>query len=92
MKSYDPKKEYKHIIHLDANKLYVYATSKFLLRIGFKLIDTKEFDLNTFSSNNSKGCDPEGDLEYPKEIRELHNDYPFAPDKREIKTEMLCNY
>ena len=28
------------------------------------------------------------DLEYPKELRELDNDYPLAPDKTEIKREM----
>ena len=29
------------------------------------------------------------DLEYPKELRELHNDYLLAPNKRETKKEML---
>ena len=28
---------------------------------------------------------------YPKELRELHNDYHLAPDKKEIKN-MLRNY
>ena len=32
------------------------------------------------------------DLEYPKELRELHNDYPLAPDKTEIKRDMLSEY
>ena len=32
------------------------------------------------------------DLEYPKELRELHNDYLLAPNKREIKKEMLFKY
>ena len=34
----------------------------------------------------------QADLEYPKELRELHNDYPLAPDKMKIKREMLCDY
>ena len=29
------------------------------------------------------------DLEYPKEIQELHNNYPSAPDKIEIKWKMI---
>ena len=33
-------------------------------------------------------CVPEVDLEYPKEFRELHNDYPLAPGKIEIRREM----
>ena len=32
------------------------------------------------------------DLEYPKESRELDNDYPLAPDKTEIKREMLSEH
>ena len=34
----------------------------------------------------------EVDLEYRKELHQLHNDYPLAPDKIEIKEEMLSNY
>ena len=48
--------------------------------------------MNKYTSNSSKGCVLEVDLEYPKELRELHNDYPLAPDKIEIKREMLSNY
>ena len=88
-KSYDPKQESKHIIYLDANNLYGYAMSNFLPTGGFKWIDTKEFDLNKYTSNSLKGCVLEVDLEYPKALRELHNDYPLAPDKIEIKREML---
>ena len=32
------------------------------------------------------------ELEYPKALGELHNDYPLAPDKTEIKREMLPEY
>ena len=40
----------------------------------FKWIYSKEFDLNKYTSNSSKGCVVEVDLEYPKKLRELHND------------------
>ena len=66
--------------------------SKFLPRSGFKWIDPKEFDLNKYTSNSSKGCVLKVDLEYPKELQELHNDYPFAPDKTETKREILSGY
>ena len=33
----------------------------------------------------SKGCVLEADLEYPKALRELHNNYPLATDKNEKK-------
>ena len=91
-KTYDPKQESKHIIYLDANNLYGYTMSKFLPTIGFKWIDPKEFDLNKYTSNNSKVCAVEVDLEYPKELYELQNDYSFAPGKIEIKREMLSEY
>ena len=42
--------------------------SKFLPTSGFKWIDLNEFDLNKYTSNSSKGCVLEVDLEYSKEI------------------------
>ena len=66
LKSYAPKQELKHIIYLYVNNLYSYAMSKFLPISGFKWIDLKEFDLNKYTSNSSKGCVFEVDLEYPK--------------------------
>ena len=66
--------------------------SKFLPTSGFKWINPKDFDLNKYTSNSSKGCALEVDLEYPKELRELHNDYPLASDKIKIKREMLSDY
>ena len=48
--------------------------------------------MNKYTSNNFKGCVLEVDLEYPKELRELHNDFPLTPDKIEIKREMLSEY
>ena len=58
--------------------------SKFIPTSGFKWIDPKVFDLNKYGSNSSKRCVLEVDPEYPKELRELRNDYPFAPDKIEM--------
>ena len=91
LKSYDPKQESKHIIYLDANNLYDYAMSEFLSTNGLRWIDPKEFDLNKYTNNGSKGYILEIDLEYPKELRELHNDYPLAPDKIEIKGHFCSN-
>ena len=92
LKYYDPKQESKHIIYLDANNFYGYAMSKFFPTNGFKWIDPKEFDLNKYTSNISKGCVLKVDLEYPKELRELHNHYPLAPNKIEIIREVLSDY
>ena len=48
--------------------------SKFLPTSGFKRVDPKDFDLHKYTSNCSKGCVPQVHFEYPKELRELHND------------------
>ena len=50
LKSYDPKQDSKYIIYLDANHLYGYAMSNFLLIGKFKWIDPKEFDSSKSSS------------------------------------------
>ena len=68
---------------------------KFLPTSGFTWIDPKEFNLNKWTSNSSEGCVLEvswRNLEYPKELRELHNGYALAPDKIEIKRKMLSDY
>ena len=92
LKTYDPNQESKHIIYLDANSLYGYAMSKFLPTIGFEWSYPKEFDLNKYTRNNSKECVLKVDLEYPKELQESRNNYKLAPDKIEIKKEVLYEY
>ena len=59
--------------------------SNFFPTSGFKWIDPEEFDLNKYTSNSSKGCVLKVDVEYPKELHELHI-------KIEIKREMLSEY
>ena len=66
IKPYEPKQESKHITYSGANNLYNYAMSKLLPASGFKWIDLKEFDLNRYTSNSSKRCVLEVDLQYPK--------------------------
>ena len=56
--------------------------SKFFPISWFKWIDQKEFHLKKYAS--SKGCALEVDVEYPKELQEMQNDYPLAPDKTAI--------
>ena len=92
LKSYNPKQELKPIIYLDENNLYCYSVFKLLPTSGFKWIDLQEFDLEKDTNNSSKLWVLEINLKYPKELRKLHNDYPLAPEKTEIKKEMLSKY
>ena len=48
--------------------------------------------MNEYVNNSTKRCVLEVDLEYSKQLTELHNDYLLAPGKIEIKREMLSNY
>ena len=48
--------------------------------------------MSKYTSNSPKGCILEFDLEYPSEIKDLHNDGPLTPDKIEIKREVLSEY
>ena len=66
LKSYYPKQELKHIINLDTNNLYGYAKFNFFAASRLKWIDSKEYDLNKYTSNSSKGFALEVDLKYSK--------------------------
>ena len=48
--------------------------------------------MSKYTSNSSKGCVLEVDLEYSRELLKLLNGYSVAPDKIEIKREMLSEY
>ena len=67
LKSYNAKQESKHIC-FNANNSYGYAMSIFLLTTGVKLTNPQEFDLNKYTSNSSKRCVLEVDLEYQKKL------------------------
>ena len=65
LNSYIPKQGSKHI-YLDTNNLYGYTMSKFLPTSWYKWIDPKVLDLYKYTSNSSKECILEVDLQYPK--------------------------
>ena len=74
-----------YIQYLDANNLYGWAMSKPLPTHGFKWM--KDSELNIWEKTP---CILEVDLEYPKELHDLHNDYPLAPEQIEVnKTKKL---
>ena len=90
LRSYDPKKPTKYLTYLDKNNLYCYAMSKSLPMGSVKWWDCTKFNLDKYD-NSLRRCALEVDFEYPKELHELHNDYPLAPDKLETKREMLSD-
>ena len=51
-----------------------------------------KFDVMSISGKNSIGYFLEVDLEYPDGVHELHNDFPLAPQKLPVFSDMLSNY
>ena len=95
MKEYDEKAPSKYITYLDANNLYGWAMSQYLPTGGFRWMTEKQtnnIDLAKYNDNSKKGLILEVDLEYPKELHDLHNDYPLAAEKVKVNKDMLSSY
>ena len=96
-KDYNKKKPSKYIMYLDANNLYGWAMSQYLPTGGFKWMKQEhidKLDLGKYQEDSKKGLILEVDLEYPKELHDLHNDYPLGPEKVKVKVteDMLSDY
>ena len=79
----------KHLMYLDANNLYGDAMSKKLPTHGFKWLTSGEME-NLFNNQveqvwEKTPCILVVDLEYPENLHDLHNDYPFCPERVKCK-------
>ena len=85
------KKESSFKNYLDANSLYGLSMIQRLLYRNPKWDDKlTEDDIINYKNNNGRtGYILEVDLEYPKELHDLHNDYPLAPEVMNVKADML---
>ena len=104
---YEKSKMISHIMLLDCNNQYGWAMSQYLPYGGFKWVndleDTHAINLNTdieywregimsLQDEDSVGFIFEVDLEYAKELHDLHDTYPLAPEHVNIKEDMLSEY
>ena len=93
MEEYDEESPSKYIMYLDANNLYGWAMRQHLPTGNFRwMTDNKEInkiDLEKYKINGKKGLILKVDLEYPRELHDLHNDYPVAPEKAKVSKNML---
>ena len=86
---FNKKKLKKYLMYLDANNLYGDAMSKKLPTHGFKWLTSGEmeklFNNRVVQVWEKTPCILEVDLEYPENLHDLHNDYPFCPERVECK-------
>ena len=92
MKNYDKNKPSKYVVYLDENNLYGWAMQQSLPYGGFEWIDPEEYQLEKVSPDSSVGHILEVDLEYPVELHDDHNDYPFCPEHVVVTENMLSPY
>jgi len=90
---YNPDLPKKSIVYFDANNLYGYAMSQPLPDSNFQWVPpechpTVQQILN-LAVDDQRGFVFECDLRYPDHLHQLHNEYPLAPERMNIETEML---
>ena len=97
MKNYDENKESSYIQYLHSNNLCGWAMSEPLPVSGFEwLEDLSKIDedyIKNYDKDHDKGYILEVDVEYPKNLYDLHSDLPFLPERMKIdKCNMpVCN-
>ena len=90
---YDPNKPSTFISYLDRNNLDGWEMGEYLLYEGFKwLKNVDEFDVMSINEKSPVGHFLEVDLEHSDKLHELYNDYPLAPQKLAVSSDMLLKY
>ena len=73
--------------------LYGWTMNEYLLYCGFECLENiHNFDIMSINDKSPIGYFLEVDLEYPEELHELHNDFPLAPEKIAVSSDMLSKY
>ena len=93
MIDYDLNKQSTFITYLDKNNLYGWEMSEYLPYREFEwLRNVDKLDVMSINEKSDVEYISEVDLKYPKELYELHNDYPLAPEKLTVTIDILSNY
>ena len=89
MKDYDKNKESSYLEYWDVNNLYGWAISQKLLVDGFKQVENASQFNKEFPENYIEVSDEEyfleGDVLYPENLDEFHDDLPFLIEEMKIK-------
>ena len=86
---YDKNKASSYINYLDANNLYGLSMIQKLPYRSLRWDDKITEDDIINYDNGRTGYILEVGLEYSKELHDLHNDYPLAPEVMNVKSNML---
>ena len=88
MKNYDKNKKSSYIQNLDANNLYRWVMSQKLSVDGFEWKkDTLKFNedfIKNYDEGSGKGYILEVDVEYTRNLHDLHSDFPFLPERMKL--------
>ena len=98
MNNHDKNEESSYLKYLDTNNLYGWAMSQKLPVRHFKWIekgDISKFNedfIKNYDENTDKGYIFEVHVEYPEQIRMLHSDLAFLPERMKINkcTKLTC--
>ena len=75
------------------NNLYGWAMGEYLPHKGFKWLENiDKFDIMSINDKSPIRYFLEVDLEYPDELHGLHNNFPLAPEKLAVSSDMLLKY
>ncbi|XP_044748775.1 uncharacterized protein LOC123309638 [Coccinella septempunctata] len=88
--NYDPSKPENYLMYFDINNQYGWAMSQYLPYDGFEWVDSN-IDVAQIADDAPEGYILEVDLEYPKELHDIHKDLPFCPQHNNSKTRTPCN-
>jgi len=97
MKNHDPNQSSSYFVPVDANNLYGAAMSFKLPYKDFEWCSPEQIQylsqhITEIPDDNEIGYTLKVDLEYPKQLHDNHNDFPFFPEHKTITKEMLSNY
>ena len=93
------KIESSYIEYLDANNLYGWAMSQKLPVNGFKWVKEERLSkfneefIKKYDENSNTGYFFEVDIDYPKELFNLHKDLPFLPERKKVEKvgKLICS-
>ena len=91
LSDYDKNKDSSYLMYLDENALYSWGMSQPLPTGRFKWLKEDNWD-DIFKKGERIWYFIECDLEYPKELHYLHNDYLLAPEKLIVQNDWLSPF